>query len=101
MRKLLLRGRTWLARRAMLLRDLDCDPDYVRTGLSLFLPRLRECFPPWPVTALVLRTSDSIRAISSLTELTRSKFQIASLTRFCAPLDRTPSASAENFSSIS
>ena len=46
-------------------------------------------------------TSDSIRDISSLTEPTCSRFQIASFTLFCARSVSTPSASAENFSSTS
>src|SRR5215471_12227642 len=49
----------------------------------------------------LLRISVSISAIKSLTEPIRSRLHTASLTRFCAGFESTPSASAENFSSIS
>src|SRR6266849_208773 len=50
--------------------------------------------------AFFTRLSAFISAISLLTELAFSKFQIASFNFCCAAGDSTPSASAANFSSI-
>src|SRR5579862_6408127 len=73
---------------------------YASNGFRLF--RRAVCF----VVALGLadfafRMSDSMSAIKSLMEPTRSRFQTVSFISFWAPVDSTPSASAENFSAIS
>src|SRR6266567_2629718 len=86
-----------VASRVRLLRD----DGYASTGLRRFSALARERELPLVLADFALRTSDSIRDISSLTEPTRSRFQTASFTRFWAAFDSTPSARAENFSSTS